>query len=127
MIFGDGKQTRDFVFVDDVVDAFSRAGDRGSGLLCNVGTGVETSVNDLYAAMARNAGVTAAAYMRRLVPGNCNGAASTRAGPACTWAGSPGRPSTRAPQPCSTGPARTHPRSLRTPAVLAGPGVGGSV
>jgi UDP-glucose 4-epimerase len=61
MIFGDGKQTRDFVFVDDVVDAFSRAGDRGSGLLCNVGTGVETSVNDLYAAMARNAGVKAPA------------------------------------------------------------------
>ena len=57
MIFGDGKQTRDFVFVDDVVDAFSRAGDRGSGLLCNMGTGIETSVNDLYAAMARNAGV----------------------------------------------------------------------
>jgi UDP-glucose 4-epimerase len=64
MIFGDGKQTRDFVFVDDVVDAFSRAGDRGSGLLCNVGTGIETSVNDLYAAMARNAGVKApATYM----------------------------------------------------------------
>jgi UDP-glucose 4-epimerase len=60
-IFGDGKQTRDFVFVDDVVDAFSRAGDRGSGLLCNVGTGIETSVNDLYAAMARNAGVKAPA------------------------------------------------------------------
>jgi UDP-glucose 4-epimerase len=64
MIFGDGKQTRDFVFVDDVVDAFSRAGDRGSGLLCNVGTGIETSVNDLYAAMARNAGVKSpATYM----------------------------------------------------------------
>ena len=61
MIFGDGKQTRDFVFVDDVVDAFSRAGERGSGLLCNVGTGVETSVNELYAAMARNAGVKAPA------------------------------------------------------------------
>ena len=61
LIFGDGKQTRDFVFVDDVVDAFSRAGDRGSGLLCNVGTGIETSVNDLYAAMARNAGVKVAA------------------------------------------------------------------
>ena len=57
LIFGDGKQTRDFVFVDDVVDAFSRAGERGTGLLCNIGTGVETSVNDLYAAMARNAGV----------------------------------------------------------------------
>jgi UDP-glucose 4-epimerase len=57
LIFGDGKQTRDFVYVDDVVDAFSRAGERGSGLVCNIGTGVETSVNDLYAAMARNAGV----------------------------------------------------------------------
>lgn len=59
LIFGDGNQTRDFVYVDDVVDAFSRAGERGSGLLCNVGTGIETSVNDLYAAMARNAGVNA--------------------------------------------------------------------
>ncbi len=57
LIFGDGKQTRDFVYVDDVVDAFARAGERGSGLLCNIGTGVETSVNDLYAALARNAGV----------------------------------------------------------------------
>ncbi len=64
LIFGDGKQTRDFVFVDDVVDAFSRAGERGSGLLCNIGTGVETSVNELYAAMASNAGVKApATYM----------------------------------------------------------------
>ncbi len=51
-IFGDGEQTRDFVFVDDVVDAFARAAERGSGLLVNVGTGVETSVNALYAAMA---------------------------------------------------------------------------
>jgi UDP-glucose 4-epimerase len=57
-IFGDGRQTRDFVYVDDAVDAFVRAADRGSGLLCNIGTGVETSVNDLYAAMAAAAGVT---------------------------------------------------------------------
>jgi UDP-glucose 4-epimerase len=57
LIYGDGKQTRDFVFVDDVVDAFSRAAERGSGLLCNIGTGVETSVNELYAIMARGAGV----------------------------------------------------------------------
>ena len=47
-IFGDGTQTRDFVFVDDVVDAFVRAADKGTGLLANVGTGVETSVNELY-------------------------------------------------------------------------------
>jgi UDP-glucose 4-epimerase len=58
-IFGDGKQTRDFVYVDDAVDAFVRAADRGSGLLCNIGTGKETSVNELYAAMAAAAGVTA--------------------------------------------------------------------
>jgi UDP-glucose 4-epimerase len=60
LIYGDGKQTRDFVFVDDVVDAFSRAAERGSGLICNIGTGTEVSVNELYAALARNAGVTQA-------------------------------------------------------------------
>jgi UDP-glucose 4-epimerase len=47
-INGDGNQTRDFVFVADTVDAFSRAVDRGSGRLINVGTGLETSVNHLY-------------------------------------------------------------------------------
>ena len=49
-------QTRDFVFVDDVVDAFVRASERGGGLLLNIGTGAETSVVELYAAMARLAG-----------------------------------------------------------------------
>ena len=38
-IFGDGEQTRDFVYVDDVVDAFVRGASRGGGLVCNVGTG----------------------------------------------------------------------------------------
>ena len=58
-IFGDGEQTRDFVYVDDVVDAFSRAATKGSGLLMNIGTGKETSVNVLYGTMAANAGVVA--------------------------------------------------------------------
>jgi UDP-glucose 4-epimerase len=58
-IFGDGDQTRDFVYVDDVVDAFVRAAARGGGLICNIGTGQETSVNDLYRAMAAAAGSTA--------------------------------------------------------------------
>ncbi len=51
-IYGDGEQTRDFVFVDDVVDAFVRASERGDGLLINAGTGVETSVQQLYDTMA---------------------------------------------------------------------------
>jgi UDP-glucose 4-epimerase len=56
-IYGDGEQTRDYVFVDDVVDAFVRAAEKGGGLVINIGTGVETSVNELYSTMARVAQV----------------------------------------------------------------------
>jgi UDP-glucose 4-epimerase len=52
-IYGDGKQTRDYVFVDDVVDAFVRATEKGGGLLMNIGTGVETSVLELFEVMVR--------------------------------------------------------------------------
>ena len=57
IVNGDGRHTRDYVYVDDVVDAFARAADRGSGLILNVGTGIETSNIDLYRAMAAAAGV----------------------------------------------------------------------
>jgi UDP-glucose 4-epimerase len=59
-IFGDGEQTRDFVFVDDVVDAFVRGATRGGGLVINIGTGRELSVNELARVMGERAGVTAA-------------------------------------------------------------------
>jgi UDP-glucose 4-epimerase len=55
-IFGDGEQTRDFVYVDDVVDAFVRSVDKGGGLLMNIGTGVETSVQQLFDVMAKLTG-----------------------------------------------------------------------
>jgi UDP-glucose 4-epimerase len=51
-IFGDGNQTRDFVFIDDVVHAFVQAFERGSGKLVNVGTGLESSVNGVYRLLA---------------------------------------------------------------------------
>jgi UDP-glucose 4-epimerase len=68
-VYGDGEQTRDFVFVDDVVDAFVRAATRGGGLVCNIGTGSETSVNDLLATMADVAGVEVTAVKAPLRPG----------------------------------------------------------
>jgi UDP-glucose 4-epimerase len=54
-IFGDGTQTRDFIDVADVAEAFMRAADQGGPLL-NIGTGIETSVNQLYRSMASAAG-----------------------------------------------------------------------
>lgn len=53
---GTGGSTRDFVYVDDVVDALARAAERGGGLVINVGTGHETAIRDLYKAMAVQAG-----------------------------------------------------------------------
>ena len=61
VVFGDGEHTRDYVFVDDVVDAFARAARRGGGLVLNIGTGIETSTNRLYELMASAAGSAAPA------------------------------------------------------------------
>jgi UDP-glucose 4-epimerase len=56
-IFGDGTDTRDYVFVDDVVAAFVKAaGEDGGGQRFNVGTGVETSTRQLHSAIAKAAG-----------------------------------------------------------------------
>jgi len=59
-IYGDGKQTRDYVFVGDVARANLLAAEQGFSGALNVGTGVETDVNRLHALMARAAGVEAA-------------------------------------------------------------------
>lgn len=48
-IYGDGSQTRDFVYVDDVVSAFLATRDKGSGELINIGSGTELSVSELHA------------------------------------------------------------------------------
>lgn len=51
-IFGDGRQTRDFVYVGDVAAANLRALDAPMGQIANIGTGIETTVNDLFAKLA---------------------------------------------------------------------------
>jgi UDP-glucose 4-epimerase len=52
-VFGDGCNTRDYVFVDDVVDAFVRAsGPVGGGQRFNIGTGLETSDRQLHSVVA---------------------------------------------------------------------------
>jgi UDP-glucose 4-epimerase len=51
IVHGNGKQVRDFVHVDDTVDAIARSLDRAGGLVINVGTGVSTSINDLWSVM----------------------------------------------------------------------------
>jgi UDP-glucose 4-epimerase len=55
-ITGDGRQTRDLLFVDDAVDAIVRSGTRGSGLVVNVGTGEQTSIRDLWTLVAGGTG-----------------------------------------------------------------------
>lgn len=57
VIHGTGKQTRDFVHVDDVVDATVRSLDRAGGLVINVGTGITTSVKDLWSLMSGASGL----------------------------------------------------------------------
>ncbi len=46
-VFGDGHQTRDYIYVGDVVEAFLAAAAADSNGTYNVGTGVETSVLEL--------------------------------------------------------------------------------
>jgi UDP-glucose 4-epimerase len=55
-IYGDGTQTRDFLYVDDVVSAYLASRDRGSGELINIGSGTELSINELHSRLSTLAG-----------------------------------------------------------------------
>src|SRR5881227_55011 len=56
-IYGDGTQTRDYVYVGDVVRAMLAAFEHKGGGVFNVGTGTETSVLELYDAIQQASGV----------------------------------------------------------------------
>ena len=48
VIFGDGSKTRDYVFIEDVVEANILALDKGDNQIYNVGTGKETSDQEMF-------------------------------------------------------------------------------
>ncbi|HYK04530.1 MAG TPA: NAD-dependent epimerase/dehydratase family protein [Thermoanaerobaculia bacterium] len=56
-INGTGEQTRDYVFVEDVMRANMAASELDIDGIFNVGTGVETSVNELYAGLSEALGI----------------------------------------------------------------------
>jgi UDP-glucose 4-epimerase len=58
-VYGDGKQTRDYVFVQDVARVNLLAAEAGYDGAINVATGVETDVVQLYGHLAKAAGVSA--------------------------------------------------------------------
>ena len=68
-IRGEGEQTRDYVFVGDVVETAARALASGKSGTWNVGTGVETSVNRLFELLARALDYTGAPEHVPPVPG----------------------------------------------------------
>jgi UDP-glucose 4-epimerase len=55
-VYGDGRQTRDYVYVDDVVDAFVRALSGGDGRRFNIGTGRQTTDIELHSLVAAACG-----------------------------------------------------------------------
>jgi len=67
-IFGDGEQTRDFVWVGDVVDAFLKGVDGPPGVY-NVGTGQETGVLELYRRLERLTGTQLPPRWLAAIPG----------------------------------------------------------
>ncbi|HEX8616394.1 MAG TPA: NAD-dependent epimerase/dehydratase family protein [Thermoanaerobaculia bacterium] len=68
-INGDGGQTRDYVFVEDVMRANVAASELDVDGIFNVGTGVETSVNELYAELSRALGIDRPAEHAPAKPG----------------------------------------------------------
>src|SRR5438067_4558702 len=68
-INGSGEQTRDYVFVEDVVRANMAATDLDITGPYNVGTGIETSVNALYAALCKVIAITKPAVHAPAKPG----------------------------------------------------------
>jgi len=68
-IFGDGEQTRDFIYVGDVVDGVLAATGHEGGVY-NIGTGVETSVTELHRVCRRVTGIEREPVYEEARPGD---------------------------------------------------------
>ncbi|HZD00182.1 MAG TPA: NAD-dependent epimerase/dehydratase family protein [Actinomycetes bacterium] len=88
-VYGDGRQTRDYLFVDDAVDAFVAAAgaEDAAGARLNIGTAVQTSVLELYDALRAVTGFGAEPSFAPPRPGELQAIAldSARAGQALGW------------------------------------------
>lgn len=69
VINGDGSQTRDYIYVDDVVQANMKALKAKTSEIYNVGTGVETDVNELYKFLKEEIGSEAEPHHGEEMPG----------------------------------------------------------
>ena len=117
-IFGDGDQTRDFVFVDDVVDAFVRAASRGGGLICNIGTGQRPRSTTSTGPWPSRRAWTPRRFWPRFDPESCFVPVWTSSGPPSSSGGAPGRRWSTAPAPSSSS-CEANPAEL--PAAPAAP------
>jgi UDP-glucose 4-epimerase len=68
VFFGDGSQSRDFVYITDVAEAFLLAADKGDGTVLNIGTGVATPIRDVLALVCAAMGVDAEPDLRASLP-----------------------------------------------------------
>ena len=86
-VFGDGRQTRDYVYVGDVVQAFIAAGASSADGAFNIGTGRETTVIELGEAIASACEVTFDPQIAEKRPGEVQRIAvdSSRAGSEFGW------------------------------------------
>ena len=88
-IFGTGSDTRDYVYVDDVVEAQVRAADAAEGHMCVVGTGVETSTREIFDVLAKHCGYERAPVMGPPRPGDIPRMAMDTARARAVWGWTP--------------------------------------
>lgn len=86
-VFAPGTDTRDYVYVSDVVEAMVLAAEAPEGAECLIGTGVETSTLDIFHGLARLTGYERAPVMGPPRPGDIARIAldATRAREAWGW------------------------------------------